>query len=598
MSQFTSLKTALSGMDMIPTRGRYKYERALDMATKTNWYKDAVVYQIYPLSFMDANNDGIGDIRGIISKLDYIKDLGATAIWFSPLYKSPWKDYGYDIADYKSIHPAFGTMADFEELLAECHKRGLKVMMDAVFNHTSDQHEWFKAALADKNSPYRDWYIFREGKRDKNGELMPPNNWTSSFTGPAWERVEGTDEYYLHLFAPEQPDLNWENPAVRREMADTLRFWLEKGVDGFRFDVFNMISKVYPLRDDRNPLHFQKGVQYYVDGPRMHEFLKELNDNALSLYDTFTVGESYTPDEQHAHRYIHEESGELDSIFHFEHLMADNMFGLKMVAKPFNLRQFKRGLLDPQLRYHGTGWNTLVIENHDQARSVSRFGINTKKYRYEAATFLAMITFLGWGTPFIFQGEEIGMTNTRFSSMDQMKDPVSHFIFDMMKGMRIPEKAILRLIRWAVRDNARTPMQWDGTANAGFNRGEKPWQCVNPDYRDINVEKDLASDKSVYRFYQKLLALRKSEPVLLSGKTIEYYPDDRQVISYSRSMDSKRFLIVGNFSGTRADFIMPGDFELDEMKIRMTNRGRTDAEVEEIIQMKPYEAILFEEIRK
>lgn len=585
-------------MDMIPTRGRYKYERALDMATKTNWYKDAVVYQIYPLSFMDANNDGIGDIRGIISKLDYIKDLGATAIWFSPLYKSPWKDYGYDIADYKSIHPAFGTMADFEELLAECHKRGLKVMMDAVFNHTSDQHEWFKAALADKNSPYRDWYIFREGKRDKNGELMPPNNWTSSFTGPAWERVEGTDEYYLHLFAPEQPDLNWENPAVRREMADTLRFWLEKGVDGFRFDVFNMISKVYPLRDDRNPLHFQKGVQYYVDGPRMHEFLKELNDNALSLYDTFTVGESYTPDEQHAHRYIHEESGELDSIFHFEHLMADNMFGLKMVAKPFNLRQFKRGLLDPQLRYHGTGWNTLVIENHDQARSVSRFGINTKKYRYEAATFLAMITFLGWGTPFIFQGEEIGMTNTRFSSMDQMKDPVSHFIFDMMKGMRIPEKAILRLIRWAVRDNARTPMQWDGTANAGFNRGEKPWQCVNPDYRDINVEKDLASDKSVYRFYQKLLALRKSEPVLLSGKTIEYYPDDRQVISYSRSMDSKRFLIVGNFSGTRADFIMPGDFELDEMKIRMTNRGRTDAEVEEIIQMKPYEAILFEEIRK
>ena len=568
------------------------------MATKTNWYKDAVVYQIYPISFMDANNDGFGDIRGIISKLDYIKDLGATAIWFSPLYKSPWKDYGYDIADYKSIHPAFGTMEDFEELIAECDKRGLKVIMDAVFNHTSDQHEWFKAALADKNSPYRDWYIFREGKRDKNGELMPPNNWTSSFTGPAWERIAGTDEYYLHLFAPEQPDLNWENPAVRKELADTLRFWLEKGVDGFRFDVFNMISKVYPLKDDKNPLHFQKGVQYYVDGPRMHEFLKELNDNALSLYDTFTVGESYTPDEEHAHRYIHEESGELDSIFHFEHLMADNMFGLKMVAKPFNLRQFKRGLLDPQMRYHGTGWNTLVLENHDQARSVSRFGINTKKYRYEAATFLAMITFLGWGTPFIYQGEEIGMTNTRFSSMGQMKDPVSHFIFNMMRGMHIPEKAILRLIRWAVRDNARTPMQWDSGTNAGFNRGEKPWQCVNPDYRNINVEKDLASDKSIYRFYQKLLALRKSEPVLLSGETIEYYPDDGQVISYSRCLDGKRFLIVGNFSGTRADFIMPGDFELDELNIRMTNQGRKDAEVEEIMHMKPYEAILFEEIRK
>jgi len=583
------------------------------MGVKTNWYKEAVVYQIYPLSYMDSNNDGMGDIRGIISKLDYIRDLGATAIWFSPLYKSPWKDYGYDIADYKAIHPAFGTMEDFDELVAECHKRGLRVIMDAVFNHTSDQHEWFKAALADKDSPYRDYYIFREGRRDKEGNLIPPTNWTSSFTGPAWERIEGTDEYYLHLFAPEQPDLNWENPKVRDEMAGVLRFWLEKGVDGFRFDVFNMISKVYPFRDDRNPLHFQKGVQYYVDGPRMHEFLKELNDKALSLYDTFTVGESYTPDEEHAHRYIKEESGELDSIFDFEHLTSDNAFGLKMIPKPFSLKQFKRGLIDPQLRYHGTGWNTLVLENHDQARSVSRFGINTKKYRYEAATFLAMVTFLGWGTPFIYQGEEIGMTNTNFKSRDEMKDPVSHFIFDMVKGFHMPDRIAFRLMKGAVRDNARTPMQWDDSNNAGFNRGEKPWQCVNPDYRKINVKADLAASsttvtdpldpafdpgRSIYRFYQKLLALRKSEPTLLYGSTVEYYPDDAQVISYSRCKDGKRFLIVGNFSGTRADFIMPGDFELDELSIRMTNRGRTDAEIEEIMQMKPYEAILFEEIRK
>ena len=583
------------------------------MGAKTNWYKEAVVYQIYPLSFMDSNNDGMGDIRGIISKLDYIKDLGVTAIWFSPLYASPWKDYGYDIADYKAIHPAFGTMEDFDELLAECHKRGLKVMMDAVFNHTSDQHEWFKAALADKNSPYRDYYIIREGKRDKEGELIPPTNWTSSFTGPAWERIEGTDEYYLHLFAPEQPDLNWENPAVREEMVSVLRFWLDKGVDGFRFDVFNMISKVYPLKDDKNPLHFQKGVQYYVDGPRMHEFLGELSDKALSHYDTYTVGESYTPDEEHAHRYINEESGELDTIFHFEHLAADNIFGLKMIPKPFNLRQFKRGLIDPQLRYHGSGWNTLVLENHDQARSVSRFGINTKKHRYEAATFLAMVTFLGWGTPFIYQGEEIGMTNTRFKSRDEMKDPVSHFIFDMVKEYHMPDRVSLRLMRGAVRDNARTPMQWDSTVNAGFNKGAAPWQCVNPDYKKINVEADLAAGgsaaadpadpafdpgRSIYRFYQKLLALRKSEPALLYGNTIEYYPDDRQVISYSRTYEGRRFLVVGNFSGTRADFIMPGDFELDELSIRLTNCGRTDAEIEEIIQMKPYEAILFEEIRK
>ena len=601
------------------------------MAVKTNWYKEAVVYQIYPLSFRDSNNDGIGDIPGIISKLDYIKDLGATAIWFSPLYKSPWKDYGYDIADYRSIHPAFGTMEDFDRLVAECHRRGLKVMMDAVFNHTSNQHEWFRAAIADNDSPYRDYYIIREGKKDKDGELMPPTNWTSSFTGSAWELIPGTNEYYLHLFAPEQPDLNWENPKVREEMADILRFWLDKGVDGFRFDVFNMISKVYPLKDDKNPLRFQKGVPYYVDGPRMHEFLKELNDNALSLYDTYTVGESYVPDEEHADRYINEESGELDTIFDFEHLCSDNAFGLKMIPKPFNLRQFKRGLIDPQLRYYGRGWNTLVLENHDQARSVSRFGINTKKYRYEAATFLAMITFLGWGTPFIFQGEEIGMTNTDFQSPDQLKDPVSHFILDMTKGMHIPGRTAFRMMKGAFRDHARTPMQWDSSYNAGFNAGAKPWQCMNPDYRRINVETDLAAagtttassaggtltasmagdtavkdpadpafdpGKSIYHFYQKLLAIRKSEKTLIYGSTIEYYPDDRQVISYSRSYGGKRFLIVGNFSGTRADFIMPGDFELDELRIRLTNRDRTDAEVEEVMRMKPYEAILFEEKKK
>jgi glycosidase len=268
-----------------------------------------------------------------------------------------------------------------------------------------------------------------------------------------------------------------------------------------------------------------------------------------------------------------------------------------MIPKPFSLRQFKRGLIDPQLRYHGTGWNTLVLENHDQARSVSRFGINTKKYRYEAATFLAMITFLGWGTPFIYQGEEIGMTNTNFRSRDELKDPVSHFIFSMTKDLHIPDRIAFRMMKGAVRDHARTPMQWDSSANAGFNKGAKTWQCVNPDYKKINVETDLASEKSIYRFYQKLLALRKSEPAILYGNTIEYYPDDRQVISYSRGYEGKRFLIVGNFSGTRADFIMPGDFELDELHIRMTNQGRTDSEIEEIMQLKPYEALLLEENR-
>ena len=570
------------------------------MGVKTNWYKEAVVYQIYPLSFMDSNNDGMGDIPGIISKLDYIKDLGATAIWFSPLYASPRRDYGYDIADYRAIHPAFGTMEDFDRLVAECHRRGLRIMMDAVFNHTSNQHAWFRAAIADENSPYRDYYIIRKGRKvkDKKGreELLPPTNWTSSFTGSAWERILGSDDFYLHLFAPEQPDLNWENPAVREEMADILRFWLDKGVDGFRFDVFNLLSKVYPLQDDKHPLKFQKGTQYFVDGPRMHEFLKELNDRALSLYDTYTVGESYAPDEEHARRYVMEESGELDSIFDFEHMMSDNVGGTKFIPKPFSLRKFKKGLIGPQLRHYGIGWNTLVLENHDCVRCVSRFGINDKKYRYEAATFLPVITYFGWGTPFIYQGQEIGMTNAKFRNIRQLKDPVSHFVYDTMTEMHIPARAAEKMIISGARDHARTPMHWDSSVNAGFNAGAAPWQCMNPNYKEINVEADLASDKSVYRFYQEVLRLRKSEPALIYGNTVEYYPDDRQVIAYSRSLGGARFLVVGNFSASRADFIMPSDFELDELKIRLTNQGRTDAETEEIMQLKPYEAILFEEL--
>ena len=561
---------------------------------KTNWYRDAVVYQIYPFSFMDGNNDGMGDIPGIISRLDYIRDLGATAIWFSPLYVSPCKDYGYDVADYKAIDPKFGTMEDFDRLMEECHKRGIRIIMDMVLNHTSDQHKWFQEAIADRNSPYRDYYIIREGHR-KGSRLMPPTNWVSSFTGSAWQRIGDTDEFYLHLFAPEQPDLNWENPAVRDEIADILNFWLGKGVSGFRFDVFNLYSKVYPFRDDKNPFRFQKGTPYFVDGPRMHEFLQEMYDRALSRYDTYTVGESYIPDEEHAHRYIHEESGELDSIFDFEHLTSDNV--LKFMPKPFDLKRFKKGLLEPQIRYHGSGWNTLVLENHDNGRSICRFGINTRRWRYEAATFLALITFMGWGTPFIYQGEEIGMINTDFRSMDELKDPVSHFVYNMMTGsMHLPARAAFSLIKRGARDHARTPMQWDSSVNAGFNEGAEPWQCVNPSYREINVEADLASDRSVYGFYQKLLALRKEEPVLLRGETIEYDPDDRNIIAYSRTYEGRRMFIIGNFSGRAHRYSIPGDFNVEDLEVALSNYGGqiTDREM----KLRPYEAILFREVLK
>ena len=561
--------------------------------TKSNWYKEAVVYQIYPFSFMDSDNDGWGDIPGIISKLDYISDLGATAIWFSPLYVSPCKDYGYDVADYRNIDPKFGTMEDFDRLIEECGKRGLRVIMDMVINHTSDQHEWFRAALADRNSPYRDYYIIREGRRKgKNNTLIPPTNWTSSFTGSAWQRIEGTDEYYLHLFAPEQPDLNWENPAVRDEIADILRFWMDKGVSGFRFDVFNLYSKVYPLRDDKSRLRFQKGIPYFVDGPRMHEFLRELNEKALSLYDSYSVGESYIPDPEHAHRYIHEESGELDTIFDFEHLDSDNT--LKFLPRRFELAKFKKGLLGPQLRYHGTGWNTLVLENHDNPRSVCRFGIDPKKYRYEAATFLALITFMGWGTPFIYQGEEIGMTNCDFSSMDELKDPVSHFVYDMMRGsMHMPAKAAFGLIRKGARDHSRTPMQWNGTVNAGFNAGAKPWQCVNPAYREINAEKDLASDRSVYRFYQKLLEIKKTDKAAIYGQTIEYIPDSSRIIMYSRCYEGRRLLIAGNFSGKTSECIIPPDFAIADLNTLLMNYDRPD--IERVMELRPYEAMILEE---
>ncbi len=560
------------------------------MVQKTDWYRDAVVYQIYPLSFMDANNDGYGDIAGVISKLDYLKDLGVTAIWFSPLYPSPWKDYGYDVADYCAIHPAFGTMADFDRLMAECEKRGIRVIMDMVLNHTSDQHPWFQAALADKTSKYRDYYIIRKGRR-RGDRLLPPTNWVSCFTGSAWERIGETDEFYLHLFAPEQPDLNWENPEVRREIQKILRFWLDKGVAGFRFDVFNLYSKAQPIRSDRNPFRLQKGTNFFVDGPRMHEFLQELNANVFSHYDAYTVGESYTPDPEHAHRYIQRDSGELDSIFDFEHLASDSVAGLKFLPKPFSLRAFKRGLLDPQRKYFRTGWNTLVLENHDNPRSVSRFGIHTRRYRFEAATMLATAAFLGWGTPFIYQGEELGLTNTRFRRMDEMRDPVSRFVFDTMtKDFHLPKALAFPMIRYGARDHARTPMQWDDTANGGFNAGAAPWQSVNPAYKKINAARDLRSEQSVYRYYQQLLRLRRETSAILRGTVTEYDERSRKLLLYAREYEGKRFLIVCNFTAKNTPCTLPAGFE--KAAVRLSNYAAPAVSRE--LTLRPYEALVLD----
>lgn len=557
---------------------------------KTHWYKDAIVYQIYPFSFMDSNNDGFGDIPGVISKLDYLRELGITAIWFSPLYKSPDYDYGYDIADYRDIDEKFGTLEDFKTLLRECHARDIKVIMDMAVNHSSTEHEWFREAMKDKNSPYRDYYIIREGRR-KGKKLCPPTNWDSTFTGSAWERIEGTDEYYMHLFCVEQADLNWENDRLRQEVADIFNFWLEMGVDGFRLDVFNLFSKVQPLRDAKKRIA-GTGAELYVDGPRIHEFLQELNDRAFSKYDCFTVGESYAPSMEDAERYASRESGELDTIFNFAHFASDNIQNAKFFRKPFSLRQFKKGLFTPQIEHFRTGWNTLVLENHDCARSNCRFGIDTKRYRYEASTFLPTITFLGFGTPFIYMGEEFGMTNAVFNGIDDCMDPVSHFIYDLLTKYGVPKKTAMNIIRYGARDHARVPMQWNGGVNAGFNAGAKPWQCMNVNYPDINAEKDMASEKSIFRYYQKLIALKKGNRAAIHGKPELFDADHRQIVCYTRELENEGLLVFGNFSNKSAKYklseeLMP--LAQEELLSNFDSHIVSSGEY----TLRPYEALVF-----
>lgn len=554
---------------------------------KTRWYKNAIVYQIYPLSFKDNNNDGYGDIEGIISKLDYIKNLGVTAIWFSPLYDSPDYDYGYDIKDYRQIDKKFGTMEDFDRLLNECHNRNIKVIMDMVINHTSTEHEWFKKALADSKSKYRDYYIIRKGIR-KGQKLLPPTNWTSSFTGSAWERIGESDEFYLHLFCKQQADLNWENPEVRKEIVDILNFWLDKGVDGFRFDVFNMFSKVYPFVDDKDfGIKFQRGTDYFVDGPRMHEFLQDINEKALGLYDTYTVGETYSPKLEECIRYVNEDRKELDSIFNFEHLAADCISNIKFFKSSFRIKEFKDGLFNPQRNYYKKGWNTLVLENHDVPRAICRFDIDYLNYRYEASTFLATITYLGFGIPYIYMGQEIGQVNTDFQNIDEMKDPVSHFVYNLLLKYKVPKTIAFKLINNGARDHARVPMQWDNSINAGFNEGALPWQRMN-NHRDINVENDLSSNKSIYRYYQKLLNIKKNDNAAIYGDLQEYEHNNNRIIAYARNYNTERLFVIGNFTNKEVTYNLPEEFKNYHLLLSNYN----DATLKMKIKLHPYEAMV------
>ena len=549
---------------------------------KSRWYKDAVVYQIYPRSFCDSNGDGIGDLRGIISKLDYIKELGVNAVWLSPIYKSPNDDNGYDISNYRDIMDEFGTMADFDEMLEGMHARGIKFIMDLVANHTSDEHEWFVQSRSSKDNPYRDYYIWRKG-RGKNGK-KPPNNWTSRFGGSAWQYDEKTGEWYLHLFSRKQPDLNWENPAVRKEIADICNFWMDKGVDGFRCDVITYISKEKGLPDGKfNPI--MCGDEHFVVGPRYHEFIHELNKNSWSKYDSYTVGESAGITFEKAPDCIAEDREELDTIFAFEHMCTD-MY-MEVIPHKFKLSRFTRVLSKWQTLPEGC-WNTLFLENHDQPRSLGRFTGDFGENRYEAATMLAVAMQLLKGTPFVYQGQEIGMVNCKFRDEDYL-DVMARQVFSIAR--KIPfGKAIARAcLAKRARDHARTPMQWNAGENAGFTAG-KPWMMLNPSYKTINVENDLnAGDKSVYAFYKRLHAFRRGNEIVGCGDYVQLDPANDKVFGYTRNYGGKTLLVVANFKNKSVKYSLPA--ELAKGKVLLSNYK--DSRLAPVLELRPYEAAVF-----
>ena len=500
-----------------------------------DWIKKSIVYQIYPRSYYDSNNDGIGDIRGIISKLDYIQDLGVNVIWLNPVYKSPNDDNGYDISDYKSIHEDFGTMEDMDELISEAKNRGIKILMDLVINHTSDEHEWFIKSK-DKNSKYRDYYYWRKGK--DNGR-KPPNNWTGFFGGGAWEKDEDSGDYYLHLFSKKQPDLNYNNPAVLEEVKSIMKFWLDKGIAGFRCDVINIIFK-NSLEDGKKSL-ILTGIEHYLSTDGCHKILNELKRDILSNYDCFTVGESVFVTTKSAKDLCDEKRQELDMLFYFEHMETDQVI-VKWFSTKFNSKKF----INTIVKWQNTlEWSANYLENHDQPRSVSRFGDEGEFYE-ESAKMLSTMLLTLKGTPYIHQGQEIAMTNCPFPTLDDIKDIESHNIYKTAKKLGIPKPIRTKMIMKKSRDHGRTPMQWNNSKNAGFTSGE-PWLMVNPNYKTVNVESQVDDNNSILNYYKKLISLRKTDDVLIYGSFKERFTS-KDLFIYEREFNNKKYLILLNFS--------------------------------------------------
>ena len=516
------------------------------MTSSTPWWQSAVVYQIYPRSFADSNGDGIGDLPGITEHLDYLAKLGVDVLWLCPVYRSPNDDNGYDISDYRSIMAEYGTMADFDRLLSEAHARNLRIVMDLVVNHTSDEHAWFVESRKDTVNAKRDWYIWRNGK---NGGA--PNNWRSCFNGPAWEYDPATGMYYLHLFSPKQPDLNWENPEVRDAVFDLMDFWCQKGIDGFRMDVISMISKVPGLPDGEAQADGLANADPFVcNGPRVHEYLQEMNRRVLSRYDLMTVGETPGVTVEEAGKYARLDGRELNMVFHFEHVSClPGLVGKWTDQKPA-LSDFRPILNKWQTALEGRAWNSLFWDNHDQPRAVSRFGDDSPRFRVLSAKLLAACLHMMKGTPYIYQGEELGMTNIPLSRIEDYRDVETLGAWQryvVERPFLSPEK-MLACLNAMSRDNARTPMQWTAGKNAGFTEGE-PWIAVNPNHTEINAEAALADEDSVFWFYHKLIELRHSLPVVVHGVFIPLLEDDPCVYAYERRYEGRVLTCLCNFSG-------------------------------------------------
>lgn len=551
------------------------------------WWKESVVYQIYPRSFCDSNGDGIGDLNGITGKLDYLKELGIDVIWLSPVYKSPNDDNGYDISDYQAIMDEFGTMEDFDRMLATAHEKGIKIMMDLVVNHTSDKHKWFIESRKSTDNPYRDYYIWRPAKED--GSL--PNNWGSCFSGPAWEYDKTTDMYFLHLFSKKQPDLNWDNPAVRQEVFDMMNWWLKKGVDGFRMDVISLISKEPGLPDKEPGINGYATFNVSANGPHVHEYLQEMRQKALNNADTITVGECSGVTLEEAKKYARSDEKELNMVFQFEHMDVDSDEKAgKWTTRKMDLRNLKKILTRWQKGLQDIAWNSLYWENHDQPRSVSRFGNDSDEYREISAKMLATCIHMMQGTPYVYQGEELGMTNCPFNTLDNFRDLESINAFhELTEQGKMTEEDMMAAISYKGRDNARTPMQWDNSAYAGFSTA-KPWIMVNPNYTKINARDQVNREDSVFKYYQKLIKLRHESELIVYGTYDLILDDDKDIYAYIRTLGDEKLIVYCNFSENTREVELPEEFTNGKVLISNYN----DVKVNPKITLRPYEAIVIQ----